>query len=66
MGMGISPGCGNGMMVYEVDSACWGDERLLLMMARERRSAYRGLEGGVCCSPHHEKWMPLFLACDKK
>jgi len=38
MGMWISPGCGNGMMVYEVDSACWGDERLLLMLmlARER------------------------------
>jgi len=40
MGMGISPGCGNGMMVYEVDLACWGDERLLLMLmlmlARER------------------------------
>jgi len=45
--MGISPGCGNGMMVYEVDSACWGDEWVLLMLARERRSAYRGLEGEV-------------------
>ncbi|MCH9296369.1 hypothetical protein [Pantoea allii] len=54
------------MMVYEVDLACWGDERLLLMLARERLSAYSGLEGEVCCSPHHEKWMPLFLACDKK
>ncbi|WP_156506663.1 hypothetical protein [Pantoea sp. OXWO6B1] len=54
------------MMVYEVDSTCRGDEWVLLMLECERRSAYRGLEGEVCCSPHPEKWMPLFLACDKK